>query len=130
MKIIEWTDRQALQNLKERKIDLRSFVEKVEPIVRDVKEQGDTAIRRYALQFDKRELIEIEIKQRGFEVDPILKKALIQAKENIEKFHAAQMPKEWRIEILPGIEAGQLVRPLKEWDATFQEGDIHLSRRS
>ncbi len=112
MKIIESNDKTALESLKERRIDFREFIEKVGPIVAEVREQGDAAIRRFAKQFDGKELTDIEVSKKG-KASPVLQEALILAKKNIETFHAAQMPKEWRIEILPGIEAGQLVRPIE-----------------
>jgi len=115
--MIESSDRSALQKLKERKIDFSAFVEKTRPIVSEVKEQGDSAILRFVKQFDKKELSHVEVDEKRIndaekQVSETLKEALRTAEKNILKFHAAQMPKEWWIEILPGIEAGQLVRPL------------------
>jgi histidinol dehydrogenase len=119
MKTIESPNRSKLQLLKERKIDFSAIVEKMRPIVRDVKEQGDSAIRRFTKEFEERELLSIAVTEERREaardqVSLSLKKALMCARENIMKFHTAQMPKEWWIEILPGIEAGQLVRPLEK----------------
>ena len=118
MKIIESKDRSALELLKERKIDFSAIIEQVQPIVREVRKGGDAAIKRFSKQFDNRELMSIAVTQgRRDAAEPhvamTLKEALKSANEHITKFHAHQMPKEWWIEILPGIEAGQLVRSLE-----------------
>jgi histidinol dehydrogenase len=118
MKIIESHDRSALELLKERKIDFSAIVEQMQPIVREVRKGGDAAIKRFSKQFDKREQMSIAVTQERrdsaeLQVASTLKQALKSAKENITKFHAHQMPKEWWVEILPGIQAGQLLRPLE-----------------
>jgi histidinol dehydrogenase len=38
--------------------------------------------------------------------------ALKNAADNIERFHKRQIPKEWEMEVNPGIVAGQIVRPI------------------
>ena len=40
MKIIESSDRSALELLKERKIDFSAIIEQMQPIVREVKRRG------------------------------------------------------------------------------------------
>ncbi|OGN56556.1 MAG: histidinol dehydrogenase [Chlamydiae bacterium RIFCSPHIGHO2_12_FULL_44_59] len=118
MRIVESTDQAALEMLKERKIDFSAIVEAMQPIVREVKKEGDAAIKRWTKQFDKRECLSIAVLEERrqaakLQVSPTLKEALTIAKENIMKFHWNQLPKEWWVEILPGIQAGQLVRPLE-----------------
>lgn len=115
MKIIESKDRLALGALKERKIDFNSVVEKMRPVVEAVKTGGDAAIKRFVKQFDNKELKQIAIrKDSTIQVEAELKESLQIAKENIMNFHAQQMPKEWWIEVSPGIRSGQLVRPLEK----------------
>jgi histidinol dehydrogenase len=118
MRTIESNDQSALEALKERKIDFSSIVDEMRPIVREVKKNGDAAIKRFTKQFDKRELLSIAVAEKSrraaqAQVSQTLKEALTIAKANIVKFHAEQLPKEWWVEILPGIQAGQLVRPLE-----------------
>lgn len=117
MRMIESSEQSVLQALKERKIDFSSIVEETRPIVQEVKEKGDAAIRHLTKQFDKREQLSILVSEERRQIAPTqvtqqLKDALMTAKENIMLFHSKQMPEEWWIEILPGIQAGQLVRPL------------------
>lgn len=117
MRIFESSDASALKELKERKVDFDKIVQEIRPIVQEVKTKGDAAIIRYAQQFDKRELVSIPVSQERSllaqaQVSDSLKKALMQAKENIWRFHAQQMPQEWWMEVFSGIQAGQLVRPM------------------
>jgi histidinol dehydrogenase len=119
MKIIESTDKFAIQSLKERKVDFSAYVAKMLPVIREVKDRGDSAIRQYVKQFDKKDIesfvVDGEKKQVALATIPVaLKEALISAKDNIEKFHSNQMPKEWWIEVSPGIMAGQIVRPIEK----------------
>ena len=128
------TDQSALELLKDSKIDFNAIVDEMRPIVREVKEKGDAAIKRFTKQFDKRELLSIAVPKKvgrllKLQVSPTFKEALNVAKENIMKFHAEQLPKEWWVEILPGIQAGSWFAHLKESDVTFPEGDIRLSLR-
>ncbi len=118
MRLIESNDQPALGILKERKVDFSAIVDEMRPIVREVKENGDAAIKRFTKQFDKRDQLNIAVsgerrRAAQAQVSQTLKEALTIAKENIMKFHAEQLPKEWWVEILPGIQAGQLVRPLE-----------------
>jgi histidinol dehydrogenase len=119
VRFIESTDVEALKELKERKIDFSKVVEEVRPIVQEVRDKGDEAIKRFTQQFDKRTLQNMAVamerrRQAETQVPDRLKEALAIAKENIWRFHAAQMPQEWWIEVMPGIRSGQLVRPLEK----------------
>jgi len=118
MKIIESTDRSALKDFKERKIDFDAIMEKMRFIVQEIKGQGDAAIRRFIKQFDNRDQVDFAVSMERkiaarSQVSEMLKQALFQAKDNILKFHMNQMPQEWWMDIHPGLKAGQLVRPIQ-----------------
>ena len=103
--------------IKRRSIDLLEATRIVLPIIQDVKEQGDKALLKYAKQLDQKNLTEIAVSKERIEeaknlVSNECKQAMKIAKENISAYHAAQLPKEWWLEVAPGIMAGQLVRPL------------------
>ena len=73
----------------------RATADKVEAILRAVRERGDDALRDYSKQFDKVELKELrvpetEIREALEAIDPELRAAMEQAKSNIEKFHEAE----------------------------------------
>ena len=82
--------------------------ETVSNILNDVRENGDEAVRKYSLQFDKVELSnlkvnEAEIKEALLLVNGNLKNAIQLAKRNIEKFHISQKEAETKIEICDGV---------------------------
>ena len=80
----------------------------VKPIMRKVKRMGDKALRKFAMEYDhvqiKNLLVSIEeVKKARETVDLGLKEAIIQAKENIEKFHEAQATPDLKMEIMEGV---------------------------
>ncbi|MDQ6761305.1 MAG: histidinol dehydrogenase, partial [Bacteroidota bacterium] len=89
-----------------RKQDLEKIVS---GILADVKEDSDAALSKYSLKFDgiapKTWLVsDEEIDESENEISQSLKDALLIAKENIEKFHSAQVPKKIKkIETAPGV---------------------------
>jgi histidinol dehydrogenase len=80
----------------------------VQSILARVKSEGDRAIREMSLKFDGAHLDDLKVTERELEdslrsVTPELKRALSTAKENIEKFHSAQLTVEKTIETQPGV---------------------------
>ena len=74
-------------------------VQEIEPLVleifRDVKLNGNAAVKKYTKTFDKAEIADSrinksEIDQAVHALDPKLKEAIALARQNIEKFHRAQ----------------------------------------
>ncbi|MEM4712077.1 MAG: histidinol dehydrogenase, partial [Archaeoglobaceae archaeon] len=75
-----------------KKLDFSEFIEKVKPIVEDVKNNGDKAVIKYEKMFDGVELKRLKVRKKEIEnayeeVDDELIDALEVAKENIERFH-------------------------------------------
>jgi len=103
--------------------DLAEVEPAVRRIVRDVRSNGDRALRRYAARWDglgKGEPLRVPeaLLQEAWErTDPELQEAIKQAASNIRRYAEWQAPKdgekEWRREIQPGVFVGQLVRPLE-----------------
>ena len=89
----------------------------VRAIIDNVREQGDDALRRYALEFDKIEIKEIDITgeaKNAYEaIDEGLKLAIKKAAENIEIFHKHQVREDW-VRNLDGREMGQRFRPINK----------------
>jgi histidinol dehydrogenase len=80
----------------------------VRTILEDVKKNGDKAVSEYAFKFDHVKVAGFLAQDREFEVaennlSDGLKTAILQAKQNIEKFHLNQQIPEPGVEILPGI---------------------------
>jgi histidinol dehydrogenase len=82
--------------------------QKVRPIILEVKNKGDEALRKYALEFDNILIDNFrvdlpEIQSAGELLDSDLKKAIDQAFDNIYTFHKAQQITESVVETMPGV---------------------------
>ena len=85
-----------------------SIQDRVKNIIAEVKKNGDTALKAFALQFDKIELSQLyigneELQQLAQTVPALQKKALNTAYSNIYNFHLSQVGKEEVVETMPGV---------------------------
>ncbi len=101
-----------------RSTGLQDAMESVLSILRDVKENGDDALRRYTLRFDNASIGEIEVKHDEINsalasLDKKLIAYLKKAASNIRAFHEAQVSKDWMKEFSPGIRLGQRITPFE-----------------
>jgi histidinol dehydrogenase len=99
----EW--KKALKRPVQKTKDIEKIVK---PIMRKVKRLGDKALIKFALEYDHVQVKNLlvspeEVKQAKDKVSPELKKAIILAKSNIEKFHEAQVGNDLEMEIMPGV---------------------------
>jgi len=110
MLVYKYPERTSWPSLLQRPaLDTAALEANVGNILADVKLNGDDAIRRYAKQFDKVELQTLEVTPAEFAhasavLDTDLKKAILQAKQNIELFHKAQQEAGKIIETMPGVQ--------------------------
>src|SRR5207248_11098401 len=96
-------------------------VRAVESIVADVRTRGDAALVDYTARFDRFRApsasglalgaADFEAGERA--VEPAVRNALAYAAERIERYHAAALPKSWRMTDEHGSVLGQDVRPLE-----------------
>ena len=99
--------------------DLARVEKQVRRIVADVRKNGDRALRRYAGKWDglkvKQPLrvTDAEIEQAWNAVPDQFKQALETAAANIRQYCEWQKPQPWRNAVSPGIQVGQVVRPLQ-----------------
>ncbi|HEV8080027.1 MAG TPA: histidinol dehydrogenase [Chitinophagaceae bacterium] len=89
-------------------IDNAALKNIVSEILHDVKQNGDKAIKKYALQFDGVALNDLKVNDEEIEtaleaIGNELKTAIQLAKDNIEKFHQSQREEEKIIETTPGV---------------------------
>lgn len=117
MEILDYNKETVEELIKRSQADINSVLTTVSDILNDVRENKDNAVKAYTAKFDKAELDDLkvseeEIKKAYDELDGELIKALKSASANIEKFHKAQIPEEWEMEVIPGITAGQIIRPI------------------
>jgi histidinol dehydrogenase len=109
MKIIKYPDRTNWEEiLKRPSFDSSSLEEKVNRVLLEVKEKGDDAVRAFTLQFDKIDIKDLRVSDKKIDesenlLNQELKKAIISAKNNIERFHAAQLGADEIVETMPGV---------------------------
>ncbi|MCF6405606.1 histidinol dehydrogenase [Chitinophaga filiformis] len=110
MLVFEYPERAQWPALLQRPVlDTTALETSVGNILAAVKQDGDAAVRRYAQQFDKVQLDALEVTPAEFAhannvLDADLKKAILQAKHNIEVFHKAQQEQSRIIETMPGVQ--------------------------
>lgn len=109
MKIIINPDRKDWESLLKRpQQDTTSLNEIVSNVLTEIRNEGDEAVRRYELKFDKAELKELAVSQLEIEeaeklVSEELKEALNIASANIKKFHQAQSHELPKVETTSGV---------------------------
>jgi len=97
------------------------IVRAVEAIVADVRARGDAALLEYTARFDgfraataaDLAIAPAELDAAEGAVAPAVRAALAYAAERIERYHAAALPKSWRLTDEHGSILGQDVRPLE-----------------
>lgn len=118
MKIVVQPDRKDWNALLQRPyIDNINVLDRVKSIVESVKQKGDTALHQLAKELDGVELETLlvgaqEIDEATQAVPESLKKAIQQAKENIEIFHRAQVKQIQKITTTQGVECWQKSVPI------------------
>lgn len=111
--VIRFPSRTDWPSLLQRPVfETASLNEKVKAVLDDVKANGDTAIRKYTVQFDKVELndflvSESEIEEAVNSLDSNLTTAIETATANIRKFHEEQRFETKIIETTPGVKCWQ-----------------------
>src|SRR4051794_19681968 len=107
--IYKYPDKREWRKLLQRPLlDTSSLDAVVSNILKEVKENGDAAVKRFSSIFDKVSVDKLfvtpdEIKESKEQVSSELKDAIQIAKVNIEKFHRAQLQDETRIETTSGV---------------------------
>jgi histidinol dehydrogenase len=79
----------------------------VNEVLKDVKKNGDKAVKKYSKKFDK----PLNCKTQ---VSPEIKEAFQVAAQNIEKFHKAQITTGKEVETMPGVKCFQASRPIEK----------------
>lgn len=109
MKTIKYPNRNQWQDILKRPVmNVDSLEATVSGVLNDVKTNGDAAVKKYTLQFDKVTVDDLLVTEAEFDeaeknVTSELKAAIQLAKSNIEKFHAAQKEESKIIETIEGV---------------------------
>lgn len=117
MEILKYSEIDLVETIKRSEQDVNNVLDTVSEILNNVNNKGDEALKSYTEKFDGVLIDDIkvnddEIKEAYDSLDETLLIALKQAAANIEKFHKKQIPKDWEMEVNPGITAGQIVRAI------------------
>ncbi len=118
MEIIKYPNRTKWSELTRRgTMDVTALFDTVRNVLDDVRREGDAAIRKYEKLFDKIDLDAIRVSEEERNearnlVSDDLKRAILNAKQNIETFHAAQRFEGKKIETAPGVVCWQKAVPI------------------
>ncbi len=109
MELIKYHEKNSWKDLLKRPaMSFKELETTVNGILHEVKENGDKALYNFAQQFDKVNLSSLvvskeEIANAGNYITDELKKAILQAKNNIELFHASQKEESPIVETVEGV---------------------------
>ena len=101
-------------------------------IVEDVRKRGDAAVRAWTKKFDGVDLREgvwvsaREIKNAGNQAGKDLRRAIEHAARNIRAVAEKQLPREWTLEVEPGVRISQVVRPVESIGCYIPGGRFSL----
>lgn len=110
MQTTRFPDKSTWNTLLQRPVmDTSALEKKVNDILKEVRSGGDQAIKKFAAEFDKVTLENIQVPPAAFAaaedtLEPALKAAIQQAAKNITTFHRAQQEKVQMIETMPGVQ--------------------------
>ena len=121
MKIYNYnrSNRREIERLFKRpSIDNNSIYKIVEPIISDVKRNGDNAVIRYARKYDRFtgksiKVSKKELSDAGKNISSELKEAIGLSIRNIEKFHMKQFPRNYAMETVQGVLCGRKFTPIE-----------------
>lgn len=104
-----------LRPLLNKKDNIKYIVKK---IIKDIKKYGDTALKKYTLEFDYVNLTDFFISndqliQASNNVSDTFKKAILIAYNNIKKFHKFQIVKNLDVKISSGVRCQRIVTPIQ-----------------
>lgn len=101
------------------KMDLGPVIDVVNGILSDIRDNGDEAVRKYTLRFDRVDLsanafrvTEEEITAAIRDTDPKLIGIMEEAAANIRAFHEKQREDGYMMDVRQGSQIGMIVRPL------------------
>ena len=120
MQIIKYPARKDWSELLMRpSFDSSSLEETVKNILADVKANGDEAVRKFTLQFDKVQITDLRVNDNEIDkaeqsVSAELKQSIVTAKNNIEQFHAVQLDKIEVVETMPGVQCWRRSTPIEK----------------
>jgi len=111
---------QRARLLRRAEIQIDELIERVRPIIQEVRQRGDQALIEFTARFDRVQLApdrlrvsREEIEQAYQMLDTSVRGAIEHAIRNVRTFHQQQMPHEqWFTQVAPGVMAGEKITPV------------------
>src|SRR5947208_10230105 len=111
---------QRARLLRRAEIQIDELIERVRPIVQDVRQRGDQALIKFTARFDHVQLTPDQLRvsreeiERAYQMlDTSVRGAVEHAIRNVRTFHERQMPHEqWFTQVAPGVMAGEKITPV------------------
>ena len=119
--ILDWSELDAAgraEALARPRLAARGDVERLAvSIVREVRQDGDAALLRFAARYDKVTLDSLRVAPEEFDaaaevLTPEQRAAIERAVDNVERFHRAQLPQPISLEVMPGVRCERVLRPI------------------
>lgn len=97
------------------KVDFETIFNTVQPIIDDVKHEGDKAVVHYTEKFDDLtpDPLVFDPDETEITLKDEIKEAIDTAFKNIYRFHKAQLPNSMEVETMPGVRCMRVARPIE-----------------
>jgi len=111
---------QRARLLRRAEIQIDELIERVRPIIQEVRQRGDQALIEFTARFDRVQLAPDHLRvsreeiERAYQMlDTSVHGAIEHAIRNVRTFHQRQMPHEqWFTQVAPGVMAGEKITPV------------------
>ncbi len=111
---------QRARLLRRAEIQIDELIERVRPIIQEVRQRGDLALIEFTARFDRVQLAPDRLRvsreeiERAYQIlDTSVRSAIEHAIRNVRTFHQQQMPHEqWFTQVAPGVMAGEKITPV------------------
>ena len=120
MRILKLTQRTEAELMKVREEQDRAALVSAGRIVADVRKRGDAALDQWTRNLDGRDLARdgVWISRKEYQAAPKrvsreFLHAAGHAAENVRRVSEQQKPREWNLQVEPGVNVGQIVRPIE-----------------
>jgi histidinol dehydrogenase len=120
MRVLKLTQRTEAELMEVREGQDRAALETAGRIVADVRRRGDAALNEWTKTLDGGDLLRDgvwisprECQAAGKRVSRKFLHAAAHSAENVRRVAEQQRPREWNLQVEPGVKVGQIVRPIE-----------------
>lgn len=121
MQIVDWNSLDAAGRqaaLERPRLGARGDVDALAlSIIREVRQDGDAALLRFAERFDRVKMATLRVAEAEFDaaeatLTAVQREALDQAIANVRAFHALQLGQSIALDVMPGVRCERILRPI------------------